>query len=515
MNFLFKKNYNTKEKSRTAAAGQSSAAFDENVSLSLDDNITKFHKIFGEDTTIKFRKFQNQKNPKIRCCILFVDGMIDNILINEHIIEPIMLNQHLHDKDNLLKTFEEKVLFSNEVIKSNQMTKLISELLSGNTILLIDGCSYGLSLSTKGWPVRSIAEPTAEKVLSGPREGFTETIIVNLSMIRRKICSPDLKFEFMSIGKQTQTKVALCYIDGIANENVLKNIRKRLKSISIDGILDTNYVEELIKDAPRSPFKTTGSTERPDIVAAKLLEGRVALVVDGTPVVLTAPFFFIEYFQSNDDYYTNFYVGTFGRWLRMLGFFTTLSLPAIYLALVTFHPDLLPTRFLLNLSESRLELPFPTLFEMILLIFSFELILEGGSKVPDNFGQTLSILGGLVLGQAAVDAKLVSIPVVIIIAFTGVTGIMIPHLKSPAILFRILWLILASILGFPGYILGMIGVMIHLCSIESFGFPYMSSLSTSFPQKCQDTFIRSPWYKMKLRPSYISPYNRKRQRSQI
>ncbi|WP_206459082.1 spore germination protein [Anaerovorax sp. IOR16] len=514
MNFLLKKNNKLKNKSETAASIQSNPSFEENISINLEDNVAKLHEIFGSDTTIKFRRFQNQKNPKIKCCILFVDGMIDNVLINEHIIEPIMLNKQLRDKDNLLETLEEKVLFTNDIIKSNQLTPLISEVLSGNTILLVDGCNYGLSLSTRGWSMRSIAEPTAEKVLSGPREGFNEAIIVNLSLIRRKICNPNLKFEFMTIGKQTQTKIALCYIDEIANKDVLNDMKKRLKSISIDGVLDTNYVEELIKDSPRSPFKTTGSTERPDIVAAKLLEGRVALIIDGTPVVLTAPFFFIEYFQSNDDYYSNFYVGTFGRWLRMLGFFTTLSLPAVYLALVTFHPDLLPTRFLLNLSESRLELPFPTLFEMILLIFSFELILEGGSKVPANFGQTLSILGGLVLGQAAVEAKLVSIPVVIIVAFTGVTGIMIPYLKSPSILFRILWLILASILGFPGYLLGVISVMIHLSSMKSFGFPYLSSLSTSFPQKCQDTFIRSPWFKMKLRPSYISPYNRTRQRSQ-
>ncbi len=513
MNFLFKKKRGLKESSKTALPEKSTPSFDDTISINLEENIRKFHKIFGTDTTIKFRNFENQKNPKIKCCILFVDGMIDNVLVNQHIIEPIMLNQQLRDKENLLEAFENKVLFTNEIIKSNQIETLLPELLSGNTILLIDGCACALSLSTRGWSVRSIAEPTAEKVLSGPREGFTEAIILNLSMIRRKICNSNLKFEFMSLGEQTQTKVALCYIEGIANAGVLKEIKKRLDSISIDGILDTNYIEELIKDAPHSPFKTTGSTERPDIVAAKLLEGRVALIVDGTPVALTAPFFFIEYFQSNDDYYSNFYVGTFGRWLRILGFFATLSLPAIYLALVTFHPDLLPTRFLLNLSESRLELPFPTLLEMILLIFSFELILESGAKVPANFGQTLSILGGLVLGQAAVDAKLVSLPVVIIIAFTGVTGIMIPHLKSPSILFRILWLILASILGFPGYILGIIGVMIHLCSIRTFGFPYLSSLSISFAQKCQDTFIRSPWYKMKLRPSYISPYNRKRQRS--
>lgn len=514
MKFLFKKNKQEEQLSASMQSDNSNIQLEGMLSNCLEDNIAQFHNIFGQDTTIKFRKFENQKNPKVKCCLLFVDGMINNILINEHIIEPILLNPQISEKSNLLDTLSEKVLFTNDIIKMNEVTKLIAEVLSGNTVLLVDGCSYGLSLSTRGWTTRSIAEPTAEKVLSGPREGFNEAIIINLSLIRRKLCNPNLKFEFMTLGKQTQTKIAVCYIEGIANKQVLKDLKKRLNSISIDGILDTNYIEELIKDSPLSPFKTTGSTERPDIVAAKLLEGRVGIVVDGTPVVLTAPFFFIEYFQSNDDYYSNFYVGTFGRWLRFLGFLTTLSLPAVYLSLVTYHPELLPTRFLLNLSEARLELPFPTLFEMILLIFSFELILESGAKVPSNFGQTLSILGGLILGQAAVDAKLVSIPVVIIVAFTGVTGLMIPHLKSPVLLLRILWLLLASILGFPGYLLGVIGVMIHLSAIKTFGFPYLSSLSKSFSQRCQDTFIRSPWFFMKLRPSFISPYNRNRQRSE-
>lgn len=481
------------------------------LTTSLNKNIALLKEIFQQDTTIKIRTFENQKNPKIRCCIAFVDGMINNVLINEHIIEPIMLNRVLHKTDRLLTDLTEKVLFTNDIFPLTDLDAMMSELLSGNTLLFADGFSEVLVLSTRGWSIRSISEPSAEKVLQGPREGFTEALIINLSLLRRKICNSNLQYQFMTVGKQSKTKIAVAYIKGIADKKIVDEVKRRLKSINIDSILDTNYIEEIIKDAPNSPFKTTGSTERPDIVAAKLLEGRVAVLVDGTPVVLTAPFFFIEYFQSNDDYYSNFYVGTFGRWLRILGFCMTLSLPAIYLALVTFHQDLLPTRFLLNLSEARLGLPFPTLFEMILLILVFELIREGGSKVPANFGQTLSIVGGLVLGQAAVEAKLVSIPVVIIIAFTGVTGLMIPHLKSPIILMRLAWLILASILGFPGFLLGVIALLIHLSSLKTFGIPYTSSLSKNVPQECQDTFFRAPWRKMILRPSYISPHNRTRQ----
>lgn len=482
------------------------------LTTSLDENITMLKKLFQPDTTIKMRMVQNPNQKKLRCCILFVDGLVNNVLVNEHIIEPLVQTDVSVKHEDLLEVICTQVLYTNDIIQMKDANKLISELLSGNTILLLDGYTEGLSLSTRGWVMRSVSEPSAEKVLSGPREGFTETLLMNLSLLRRKICNTSLKFEFMTTGKQSQTKIALAYMDGIADPALIEKLRKRIQDISIDGILDTNYIEELIKDAPYSPFKTTGSTERPDIVAAKLLEGRVALFVDGTPVVMTAPFFFIEYFQSNDDYYSSFYVGTFGRWLRILGFIMTLSLPAVYLALVTFHQELLPTRFLLNLWEARNGLPFPTLFEMFILILSFELIREGGAKVPANFGQTLSIVGGLVLGQAAVDAKLVSIPVVIIIAFTGVTGLMIPQLKSPVILIRLFWLLLASVLGFPGYMLGVILLLLHLSSLNTFGMPYCSSLATNFRQECQDTFIRAPWSKMIWRPSLIAPTNRRRQK---
>ena len=304
----------------------------------------------------------------------------------------------------------------------------------------------------------------------------------------------------------------MVYLDGVAAPNIVEKMEKQLKKIDIDAVLDTNYIAELIRGNPLSPFKTTGTTERPDVAAAKILEGRVVLMVDGSPVALTAPFLFLEYFQTNEDYYSWFYFGTIGRLLRFLGFLITTCLPGIYLALVTYHQELLPTRFLLNLSSARSGLPFPTLFEMILLILAFELIREGGTRIPSGFGQTLSIVGGLVLGQASVEAQLVSIPVVIIIAFTGITGLIVPALKGPVILIRIIWLILSAIFGIFGCFIGIITLLIHLASLDSFGIPYTSTLSRGFAQKSQDTLIRSPWTRMIFRPEQIAPKNRRRQR---
>ena len=482
----------------------------EYLSSSLTENLALFHQIFQEDTTIKFRTLSCGMGRR-PVAILFADGMVNNTLINEHVVEPLITFTGILPDKEISSYLRRRVLFTNDILENDQIDALLTEILSGNTVLLVDGEPKALILATRGFLVRSIAEPPAEKVLQGPREGFTEVMLFNISMVRRKLCNPKLRFQFRRLGKQTQALTAVAYLDGIADPKIVEEVNRRLDQIHIDGILDANYVEELIKDAPWSPFKTVGSTERPDIVSAKLLEGHVAIFIDGTPVVLTAPFFFLEYFQTNDDYYSNFYAGTFNRWLRLLGFWATISLPALFLSLFTMHQELLPTRFLLNLASARDALPFPTFLEMLILILGFELIREGGAKAPANFGQTLGIVGGLVLGQAAVEAKLVSIPVVIIIAFTGITGLMIPQLKSPVILFRLLFLLLASIWGLPGYLTGLFFLMFYLASMKSFTIPYTSSLVTDPRSLLQDTILRSPWFFMKHRPELLSSRNKTRQ----
>lgn len=482
----------------------------EKLNPSLLENLSLFHSIFQEDTTIKFRQILCGLSQR-PAAIIFADGMVKDTIINEHIIQSLLRFDGALPQRDCAEFLRRKVLFANDILEKDAINELLSEILSGNTVLLIDGEPRALVLATRGYISRSVSEPSAEKVLQGPREGFTEVILQNLSLIRRKLCNPNLRFHFRTLGVQSHTKTAVVYIEGIADPALIKEVNRRLDCINIDGILDANYAEELIKDSPWSPFKTIGSTERPDIVAAKLLEGRVAILFDGTPVALTAPFFFLEYFQTNDDYYNNFYFGTFGRWLRILGFWSTISLPAIFLGLFTMHQELLPTRFLLNLVIARENLPFPTFLEMLILILGFELIREGGAKAPENFGQTLGIVGGLVLGQAAVDARLVSIPVVIIIAFTGITGLMIPQLKSPVILLRMGFLLLASLWGIPGYLAGVFALLSYLSSMNSFSIPYTSALSRHPRALLQDTVLRFPWFFMLRRPEALAPDNPTRQ----
>lgn len=484
----------------------------ENVALSksLENNIETIKEIFNNDDTLIIRQFENQYNSRLKYCIFFIDGMVNTEIINENIIAPIVTNSTIKSGHKIIHTLQYQIIISNQILKTNSFVKLIEAIINGDTILFVDGSSEALIINTKGWKTRAIEEPPSEKVLKGPREGLTESVIVNLSMIRRKVSSNNLKFKFVVLGKETRTKACICYVEEITNEKILDELYKRLNSFDIDGALGTNYIQEFIKDEPLSPFKTIGSTERPDVVAAKLLEGRIAIVLNGTPVAITLPYLFIEYFQANEDYYLNFYFGSIGRLLRILGFIITTSVPAVYLAFITFHQELIPTQLLLSISAARKGVPFPTVVELIGLLTVFEILREAGTRMPAYIGQALSIVGALVLGQAAVQARFVSAPIVIIVAMSGITGLMIPAISGISIIARTILLLLSSALGLYGYVFGMLGIGIHLFSMRSFGVPYMSNVTSMKLQDLKDTFIRAPWWYMEYRPKFIASKNLRR-----
>jgi spore germination protein KA len=484
------------------------AQVDESIlSKSLEKNIKALKEIIGEDGTIVTRQFQNRENSSIKCCIIFSDGMIDDSIISRNIINPIIEGTLLKGEKNTLDILQYQVIASSNVQKTSDINKILESLFSGYTVLFTEGFAEALLISTKGWQARSIDEPEGEKVLRGPREGFTESIITNLSMIRRKLKTPDLKFKFRTIGIRTRTRVCICYIDSIANKNILNELEKRLDDIEIDGILDSGYIQEIIKDSPFSPFKTIGNTEKPDVVAGKILEGRIAIIVDGSPIALTLPFLFIEYLQSSEDYYSNYYFASLNRILRIIGGMLTVLFPAFYVALVTFQQEMIPTPLILSISSSRQGVPFPTAVEVIVLLLIFEILRETETRMPAYVGQALSIVGALVLGQAAVQAKFVSAPVVIIVAVAGITGLMIPKLKGPVILLRYLFILLASLLGMYGIMFGIMGLFIYLFAMRSFGIPYMLYLSSLNFQDIKDTAIRAPRWYMEYRPRLIAAKN--------
>lgn len=480
---------------------------------SLDDNISLFKNIFKNDETLIIRDFQNKWLEAAKCCIIYIDGMVNTEIVNENIIQPVLRTDLSVDieSDNLLEELKSKVIVSNGVTTETDIDKITTSIIYGDTLFLLDGYDKALIISSKLWLTRAITEPESAKVVRGPREGFNESLIINLTMLRRKIKTADLKFKFRVMGERTHTKVCVCYIDDLVMDGVLDELNQRLDSIKIDAILDSGYIQELIKDAPYSPFETVGSSERPDVVAAKLLEGRVALFVDGSPFVLTVPYLIVENFQSNEDYYTNYIFSSFNRLIRGITAVTCIAIPAIFLSLVTFHQEMLPTPLLISISASRQGVPFPTALSLFIMLFIFDILREAGTRMPSAIGMAVNIVGTLVLGQAAVEARLVSAPVIIVTAITGITSLINLNFVGAAIVFRTILLLGASILGFYGFSFCFLVLYLHLMSIRSFGVPYMMNITTFRNHNGQDIWIRAPWWTMTLRPKIIGDKNLTRQ----
>lgn len=476
---------------------------------SLENNIEMIKTIFSNDDTLICRLFENKQNKKLRCCIIFIAGMTDSKIVYESIIQPILRAEQLIDERNILDDLHYKVIESANVERISNIDKILETIMSGDALLLVDGEQEGLIISAQGWQSRAIEEPESEKALRAPREGFTESLTVNLTLLRRKLKTPDLKFNFRTFGVRSSTKACICYIDGIVNKEILQELNRRLDHIDIDGILATGYIQELISDHPFSIFDTVDYTERPDIIAGKLLEGRVALFVDNTPFVITVPHIFIEYFQANEDYYENFYAGSIARMFRIIGFILTISVPAAFVALVSFHQELIPTPLALTILAARKDIPFPSVVAALLLTIVFEMLREAGARMPTYIGQALSIVGALVIGQAAVDARVVSAPMVIIIAFSSITSLMLTRIRIASLILKIIFMILVAFFGIYGLIFGITGLLIHLFEMRSFGIPYMYNLDiTSFStQELKDIYIRAPWTYMNKRPKFLSPKN--------
>ena len=472
------------------------------IEKELETNIQIMDQIFKNDDTLIKRNFVNQRHAKVRCCALFFDGMVDNKIIDDYIIRPIMTSTCLALSNEIADEILTKVIVTNDAQKSDSLSEITQSMIHGDTILFVEGCNSALIISTKGWKTRAISEPDNERALRGPREGFTESLSINISLIRRKICTPDLKFKFRSFGTRSNTKACICYLDSLADKKILDELNRRLDKIDIDGVLDINYIVELIKDHPMSPFKTIGASERPDVIAGKLLEGRIALILDGTPVVLTVPYLFIENFQANDDYYLNFYFASIGRIIRILGFLMSISVPALYIAFTTYHREMIPTNLALSIMQAHQGVPFPTILECIIMLVIFEIIRETGLRMPSNIGQALSIVGALVIGQAAVEAKFISAPMVIVVAITAITGLINAKIKGATVLLRFILLFAASFLGLFGLSFAFVGLLIHLFRLESFGVIYMSQISSFKFDEYKDNFFRAPWRFMKTRPVF-------------
>lgn len=473
------------------------------LTTSLDDNIKILQEIFNNDPSINLRRFQNQYNG-LKGCLLFVEDMVDPSIINEYILRPILESNTLLDDTDYIEYLSSHIIISSTLKKSTFMDDIVDSIVSGDTILILEGYSQVIIVSSKGWKTRAIEEPNSERVLRGPKEGFTESLSTNLSMLRRKIRTKDLKFHYITVGERTRTKVCVSYIDGLVHEEILNRVIDKIDNIYIDSILDIKYIQEFIDDNPFSIFETSNITEKPDVVSGKILEGRVAVFVDGSPSVMTAPTLFIENFIADDDYYVNYYYASIARMLRIYGFIASISIPALYLALVAFHQGTIQTPLLITIYASRVGVPFPSIVELLILLFVFEVLREAGTRAPGTVGQAISIVGVLVLGTAAVDARLVSAPMIIIVGVSSITGLMLPNITGVLTLLRTVLLLLTSVMGIYGYIFGILALLIHLFSLRSCGIPFMGNLTSLRMQSIKDTIVRTPAWYMRYRPKFMS-----------
>ena len=477
---------------------------EEALRVSLEENVSARRRLFEDVDILRVKYVDNVYNKALKYCILYCDGVVNSALINDSVIKPLILSQTELGEGDLLDTVMKQVVQANEIEKTSDVRTLVEAISYGDTVLFADGQAGALVINTKYFQTRSIAEPDNEKNLSGPREGFNESIMTNLSLVRRKVLSADMKLRFMSFGQRTRTKACICYMDSLVDKKVLAELCRRLESIDMDAVLDTNYISELIKDNPWSPFRTTGDTERPDTVVAKIMEGRIAIFLDGSPMVLTVPYLFIENFQSSEDYYLNFFYSTFSRWLRIFGFLLTISVPGLYIAVGAFHHEMFPFHLFVNIAAERSSVPLPAAVEAFLMIILFDILREAGARMPSNVGQAMSIVGALVIGQAAVEAKLVAAPMIIVVALTGITSMLVPRLNAPAVYIRLTLLVLSSSFGFFGFILGMSILLMHIINLRSLGVPEVRLTGELRRQEMKDTVIRAPWWNMILRPTFAA-----------
>jgi spore germination protein KA len=383
------------------------------------------------------------------------------------------------------------------------MDDAIENILSGQTAIFIDGYNSALYVSTQGFEARNVEQPDTESSVRGSREGFNEILKVNTSLIRRKINNPNLVFESMKLGKQTKTNIRIGYIEGIANPKIVDEVKQRLKRIDTDMILESGYIEQYIEDHPYSIFPTIANSEKPDKVAAKILEGRIAIFCDGTPFVLTVPHLFVETLQVGEDYYSRPYLASLMRLLRILALFLTVATPALFVAVATYHHEMVPSLLLTTMAAAEEKVPFPVFIEALMMSIVFELLREAGVRMPRPVGSAISIVGALVIGEAAVTAGLVSAPMVIVVALTAITGFVVTALNDAVILSRLLLLFLAAAFGFYGILMGTLLILGHMCSLRSFGSPYLAPVGPIIWSGWKDSLVRFPLWKLTVRPVSI------------
>nr|WP_306812706.1 spore germination protein [Paenibacillus soyae] len=454
----------------------------------------------------------------LSCVIMNLDGMIDKTIVHQQLMKPMIAfgsqldAESLADPERIVKRLKDEVLPTEEVLSIYRMDDALYAILSGDTCLFLNGTGHALVIGTKGWLRRSIEEPQTESTIRGPKDGFTEDIRTNSSLIRRRIKDSDLRMDSHLIGSRGRREVMVAYMQDIVNPKLVDEVKKRLLSIQIDDVEGSGYIEQWISDSFLSPFPQILNTERPDRFAASLLQGRVGLLVDGTPFQLVMPISISDAFKSPEDYYQHWLLSSLIRALRYISTFVATFLPGFYIALAEYHHGMIPSNIAFSIASAREGVPFPVFIEAMLMEATLEILREAGVRLPKPIGQTIGIVGGLVIGEAAVSAGLVSPVMVIVVAVTAIASFTLPSYSFGIVtrILRFFIMMLASVLGLFGVILGFLIICIHLVNLKSFGLPYLTPISPLFLSDWKDLILRAPVTFIRKRPEMLQTEDKNR-----
>jgi len=467
-----------------------------NITNCVENIKKKLH--YGSD--LKERKVQFFDR---RVSLLYLADLTDLNIVNDNLLRPLM-EYDGEVENNYVDIIAKEVLSDAEVSLVESEDEAIQKILKGFTLLIVDKETKILCVNAEKIVVRAIETPPNSVVVKGPRQGFNESLKYNLSLVRQRLATEKLAIKTMMLGRLTQTQVAICYLNGVASKKVVNDIMKRLSKIDVDGILDSSYISNFLQKKPNSIFKQIGDTEKPDILCAKLLEGRVGIIVDGSPIVLTLPFIILEDLQSADDYYNQHVRISFVRILRFVGIILAILLPGVYVALQVYHYKIIPIEFLITIMNTTQGIPFTPFTEIVFVVLLFEVLYEANLRMPQYLGMALSIVGALILGETAVNAGLVSPPAVMIVALSGLTFYVVPNQATQFSMLRLLFILFGAVLGLFGILLGVIGVVSYLSSFDSYDSAYLGPVAPFIAKDQKDLFIKQSQRNMKLRPSSIA-----------
>ena len=490
----------------------------EQISSNLEKNIKVIENAVQNCGDIVKRRFFVGEKKEIAVYMIYTDNIVNGSAIEESILTNIMNRCRIDGKkEGMLKRLNEEVIAIGEMTEVKTFQEIFDAVLLGDTILLMDGNDIALQASTKGFPSRGVSEAKTEVVVQGPKDAFTEIGATNIVLIRRRIRDTKLKVKRTKVGKRSKTDVAILYMEDIVRKEILQEVENRINQIDIDVILDSGYIDQLLENKWLSPFPQLQMTERPDKASSALLEGRVVIVIDNTPFVVMVPATLNVFFQAAEDYYDRWEIMSFIRLIRYCAGFLAVALPGLYIALTVFHPSMIPTNLALKIAETRQNIPFPAVGEILIMELAFELLREAGIRLPSPVSSTIGIVGGIIIGQAAVEAGIVSPSVVIVSALTGICTFVIPNiaLVSGLRLTKYIVLLFSSLLGLYGFWLALILMLIHMASLKSFHIPFLypfCSASINDYNDLEDSIFRLPLWFMKKRPIFSNDKHRQREK---